>query len=156
MNLEGITRYSIKNNAKIDNNRIQQGDVLLSVRGVNRKAALFNSDRDDVLLSQNFAGIRCSELLDPKFLLLYLESPIAQFYFDKHTAGTTIMTLSMKDLKELPVPLLSLDEQKKVVETFEVEQRKINEEWARLEARQKEIKLEVYEAMGINKAFTLL
>ncbi|WP_426982906.1 N-6 DNA methylase [Bacillus cabrialesii] len=156
VNLEGITRYSIKNNAKIDNNRIQQGDVLLSVRGVNRKAALFNSDRDDVLLSQNFAGIRCSELLDPKFLLLYLESPIAQFYFDKHTAGTTIMTLSMKDLKELPVPLLSLDEQKKVVETFEVEQRKINEEWARLEARQKEIKLEVYEAMGINKAFTLL
>ncbi|AXC51966.1 N-6 DNA methylase [Bacillus halotolerans] len=151
VNLEGVTRYSIKNNAKIDNNRIQQGDVLLSVRGVNRKAALFISDRDDVLLSQNFAGIRCSELLDPKFLLLYLESPIAQFYFDKHTTGTTIMTLSMKDLKELPVPLLSLDEQKKVVETFEVEQRKINEEWARIEARQKEIKLEVYEAMGINK-----
>ncbi|MEC2113201.1 N-6 DNA methylase [Bacillus stercoris] len=156
VNLEGVTRYSIKNNAKVDNNRIQQGDVLLSVRGVNRKAALFISDRDDVLLSQNFAGIRCSELLDPKFLLLYLESPIAQFYFDKHTTGTTIMTLSMKDLKELPVPFLSLDEQKKVVETFEVEQRKINEEWARIEARQKEMKLEVYEAMGINKAFTLL
>jgi type I restriction enzyme M protein len=156
VNLEGVTRYSIKNNAKIDNNRIQQGDVLLSVRGVNRKAALFTSDRDDVLLSQNFAGIRCSELLDPKFLLLYLESPIGQFYFDKHTTGTTIMTLSMKDLKELPVPLLSIDEQKKVVETFEVEQRKINEELARLEAREKELKLEVYKAMGINKAFTLL
>ncbi|WP_268291454.1 N-6 DNA methylase [Bacillus inaquosorum] len=156
VNLEGVTRYSIKNNAKVDNNRIQQGDVLLSVRGVNRKAALFNSDRDDVLLSQNFAGIRCSELLDAKFLLLYLESPIAQFYLDKHTAGTTIMTLSMKDLKELPVPLLSLDEQNKVVETFEIEQCKINEELARLEARQKELKLEVYEAMGINKTFTLL
>ncbi|WP_342499385.1 N-6 DNA methylase [Bacillus sp. FSL W7-1034] len=156
VNLEGVTRYSIKNNAKINNNRIQQGDVLLSIRGVNRKAALFTSDCDDVLLSQNFAGIRCSELLDPKFLLLYLESPIVQFYFDKHTAGTTIMNLSMKGLKELPVPLLSIDEQKKVVEIFEVEQGKINEELVRLKARQKELKLEVYEAMGINKAFTLL
>lgn len=154
--LEGVTRYSIKNNAKIENNRIQQGDVLLSVRGVNRKAALFMSDRDDVLLSQNFAGIRCGELLDPEFLLLYFESPIAQFYFDKHTTGTTITTLSMKDLKELPVPLLSLDEQRKIVETLGAEQGKIKEELERLEARQKALKLEAFEAMGINKTFTIL
>ncbi|MBT2716974.1 type I restriction-modification system subunit M/S [Bacillus sp. ISL-57] len=156
VNLEGVTRYSIKNNAKINNNLIQQGDVLLSVRGVNRKAALFMSDCDDVLLSQNFAGIRCGELLDPQFLLLYFESPIAQFYFDKHTTGTTITTLSMKDLKELPIPLLSLDEQRKIVGNFGAEQRKIDEELARLEARQKALKLEAFEAMGINKTFTIL
>ncbi|MBO9131244.1 type I restriction-modification system subunit M/S [Bacillus sp. 165] len=156
VNLESVTRYSITNKAKVDNNLIQQGDVLLSIRGVNRKAALFTSERDDVLSSQNFAGIRCGELLDPKFLLLYFESPIAQFYFDKHTTGSTIMTLSMKDLKDLPVPLISLDEQCKIVEAYDAEKRKINDELARLEERQKELKLEVYEAMGINKAFTLL
>lgn len=156
VNLEGVTRYSITNNAKIDNNRIQQGDVLLSVRGVNRKAALFTSNRNDVLLSQNFAGIRCGESLEPKFLLLYFESPIAQFYFDKHTTGTTIMTLSMKDLRDLPVPLLSLDEQREIVKTFDAKQCEINEQFARLEAQQKKLKLEVYEAMGINNAFTVL
>jgi type I restriction enzyme M protein len=59
------------------------------------------------MLSQNFAGIRCGELIDPKFLLLYFESPVTQFYFNKHTPRTTIMTLSMNNLKVLPVPLLS-------------------------------------------------
>lgn len=156
VNLDCLTRYSIKNNAKIDNNRIKQGDVLLSVRGVNRKAALFTSNRDDILLSQNFAGIRCGKLLDPEFLLLYLESPVAQFYFDTHTTGTTIMTLSIKSLKNLPLPLLSLEEQRKVVESYKAEQSIINEELARLEARQKDLKFEVYKAMGINKAFTVL
>ncbi|RST61217.1 hypothetical protein D5F11_004005 [Siminovitchia terrae] len=128
----------------------------MSVRGVKRKAALFTSDRNNVLLSQNFAGIRCNELLDPEFLLLYLESPVAQFYFDTHTTGTTIMTLSMKSLKDLPLPLLSLEEQRKVVETYKTEQNKINEELKRLETRQKDLKFEVYKAMGINKAFTIL
>jgi len=156
INFEGLTRYSIKNNAKIDNNRIRQGDILLSIRGVNRKATIFMRDRDDILLSQNFAGIRCGELLDPEFLLLYFESPIAQFYFENHTTGTTILTLSIKDLKEMPVPLLSLEEQRKIVETLVAEQCKIKEEIVRLEARQKELKLEAFEAMGINKAFTIL
>lgn len=156
INLEGITRYSIKNNAKIENNRIRKGDVLLSIRGVSRKVALFESDRDDVLLSQNFAGIRCLNLIDPEFLLLYLESPIAQFYFNKHTAGTTITTLSIKDLKELPVPILPLDEQRRIVETLGDEQGEIKKEIERLEARQKESKLKAFEAMGINKTYTIL
>jgi type I restriction enzyme M protein len=153
--LNALTRYSITNKAKVDNNRIQQGDVLMSVRGVNRKVAVFTSDREEVLLSQNFAGIRCHKSLNPRFLQLYLESPIAQFYFDKHTSGTTIMNLSTKDLKELPVPILSLEEQMQIVETFEAEQRRITKELARLTARQKELKLEVYAAMGIDKTFTI-
>ncbi|MFF2795334.1 N-6 DNA methylase [Lysinibacillus xylanilyticus] len=155
VHLDKLTRYSIMNNAKIDNNRIQQGDVLLSVRGINRKVALFTSDREDVLMSQNFAGMRCGQSLHSRFLQLYLESPIAQFYFDKHTSGTTVMTLSMKDLKDLPVPVLPLEDQLKIVDAFEAEQRKITEELALLTKRQKELKLEVYAAMGIDKALII-
>lgn len=156
LNVDELTRYSITNNAKIEANRIQQGDVLLSVRGVNRKVALFTSNRDDVLLSQNFAGIRCGELVDPEFLMIYFESPVAQYYFEKHTVGTTIATLAVKDLGQLPVPLLPLNEQRKLVETYKAEQQAIKEQLEQLQARQTQLKLQAYETMGIDKAFTIL
>lgn len=156
LNVDQLTRYSITNNAKIEANRIQQGDILLSVRGVNRKAALFTSNRDDVLLSQNFAGIRCGELVDPEFLMIYFESPVAQYYFEKHTVGTTIATLAVKDLGQLPVPLLPLNEQRKLVETHKAEQQAIKEQLEQLQARQTQLKLQAYETMGIDKAFTIL
>ncbi|KTR25781.1 hypothetical protein RSA11_13640 [Exiguobacterium indicum] len=150
-----LTRYKITNNAKIERNRIQKGDVLLSIKGVNRKTAYFNSERDDVLLSQNFVGIRCDELLNPKFLQLYMESPVAQFYFDQHITGTTIMNLSVKDVKELPIPILSMEEQLKIVETYEKEQEMIKQQLAKLEKRQLELKIEAFKAMGIDSAFSI-
>lgn len=150
-----ITRYSITNNAKVDNYRIQKGDVLLSIRGVNRKVALFNSDNEDILMSQNFSGMRCNELLDPRFLQLYLESPVAQYFLDSYTTGSTIMNVSLKDLKNLPIPVISLDEQKRIVTAFDEEQQMLNEEIKRLEVRKKELKLEAYAAIGIDKAFTI-
>lgn len=150
-----ITRYSITNNAKVDNYRIQKGDVLLSIRGVNRKVAVFNRDTKDILMSQNFSGMRCNESLNPSFLQLYLESPVAQYYLDSYTTGTTIMNVSLKDLKNLPIPVMSLEEQEKIITVFDEEQKKLTEELKRIEARQKELKLEVYAAIGIDKAFTI-
>lgn len=52
-----LSKYNIKNNAKVLNNRIQNNDVLLSIRGTNRKVAIFQLDREDILMSQNFVGI---------------------------------------------------------------------------------------------------
>lgn len=150
-----ITRYSITNNAKVDNYRIQKGDVLLSIRGVNRKVAVFNRDTKDILMSQNFSGMRCNESLNPRFLQLYLESPVAQYYLDSYTTGTTIMNVSLKDLKNLPIPVMSLEEQEKIITVFDEEQKKLTEELKRIEARQKELKLEAYAAIGIDKAFTI-
>lgn len=150
-----ITRYLITNNAKVDNYRIQKGDVLLSIRGVNRKVAVFNRDKKDILMSQNFSGMRCNESLNPRFLQLYLESPVAQYYLDSYTTGTTIMNVSLKDLKNLPIPVMSLEEQEKIITVFDEEQKKLTEELKRIEARQKELKLEAYAAIGIDKAFTI-
>ncbi|MCS6596039.1 restriction endonuclease subunit S domain-containing protein [Bacillus cereus] len=63
-----LSKYTIQNNAKIDNNRILNNDVLLSIRGANRKIAIFQSDREDVLMSQKFVAIRYSNSLLPAFL----------------------------------------------------------------------------------------
>lgn len=54
-------------------------------------------------------------MLLPAFLKLYLESPIAQFYFANQMAGSTVPNLPIKDVNNLPVPILSIEEQEEIV-----------------------------------------
>ncbi|MDM5461157.1 N-6 DNA methylase [Bacillus cereus] len=154
--LDKLNKYNIRNNAKIDNNRILNDDVLLSIRGTNRKVAIFESNRNDVLMSQNFVGIRCSNSLLSTFLKLYLESPIAQFYFANHMAGSTVPNLPIKDINNLPVPVLSIKEQEEIVRKYEEESIDITKRIEELERRQKQLKLEAFEKMGLQDTFEIL
>ncbi|WP_377866671.1 N-6 DNA methylase [Bacillus sp. R86525] len=151
-----LNKYNIRNNAKIDNNRIVNDDVLLSIRGVNRKVAIFKSNRADVLMSQNFVGIRCSNSLLPMFLKLYLESPIVQFYFVKHMVGSTVPNLPIKDINNLLVPVLSIEEQEEIVRKYEEETINITKKIEELEKRQKQLKLEAFQKMGLQDTFEIL
>lgn len=151
-----LNKYNIQNNAKINNNRILNNDVLLSIRGMNRKVAIFQSNREDVLMSQNFVGIRCSNSLLPAFLKLYLESPIAQFYFTNHMAGSTVPNLPIKDVNNLPVPVLSIEEQEEIIRTYEDEAINIAKKIEELERHQKQLKFEAFEKMGLQDTFEIL
>lgn len=156
VNVDGLVRYAIKTNVKVENHRIQRGDLLLSIRGANRKSAIFTNEREDVLLSANFAGIRCNASMDPEFLQLYFESPVAQSYFEQNTEGSTVLTLSIKALKDMPIPALSLEEQREIVAKYQLERQQIQAQLKKLEQQLNEIKLNAYKAMGIDKAFTIL
>lgn len=156
VNLEGLSRYTIKKNVKVDNHRVRKGDLLLSIRGANRKSAVFTDEREDVLLSANFAGIRCNPLMDSNFLQLYFESPVAQVYFEKYTEGSTVLTLSTKALKDMPVPDLPIETQRQIVDKYRTLQVQLQAEIEKLESQLQEAKLQVYKTMGIDKAFTIL
>lgn len=71
ISIDNLTRYSIENITKIESSHIQKGELLISSRGTNRKTTLFNLDRTDILMSQNFAVIRCNKMMNLKFLQLY-------------------------------------------------------------------------------------
>lgn len=150
-----LSRYTIKNNAKVDNNRILNNDILLSIRGTNRKVAIFQSDRQDILMSQNFVGIRCSESLLPAFLKLYLESPIVQFYFSKNMAGSTVPNLPIKEINNLPIPQLPLGRQEEIVKLYEGEVANIENQLKELRLRKKQLKIEVFGQMGLKDTFKI-
>ncbi|MDA1930471.1 N-6 DNA methylase [Bacillus cereus group sp. BcHK130] len=152
---EELTKYTIKNNAKIENNRIQKNDLLLSIRGAKRKTAIFKSDAQDVLISQNFVGVRCGENLDADFLQLYLESPIVEFYFTKHMAGSTIPNLPIKEIKELPIPVMPVEKQREIVAAYKGEALDIAKQLEELHLRQKQLKIEVFEKMGLKDTFKI-
>ena len=146
-----LTRYKVPTRSKAANSLLQTGDIVISIRGANRKVAVFESDAEDIVISQNFLGLRCNESVDPYFLKLYLESPIAQFYFDAQSLGSTVVTLPRKAILDLDVPNLPLEVQQEVGQNYKDENVAINAELKRLEARKKELKLEAFERMCINR-----
>lgn len=154
INLSNLTRYELGGRVKIDNYRLQRGDIVLSIRG-QLKLALFDSEKNDVLLSQNFVGIRCNHQYNPQFVKLYLESPTMQFIMHNQLTGSTVLNLATKDIEELKIPVLAIEEQCKIVQQYNEQQQVLQEELQKIREQIINSKLEAFNMMGIGKTFSL-
>ncbi len=154
INLSTLTRYELGGRVKVDNYRLQRGDIVLSIRG-QLKLALFDSEKNDVLLSQNFVGIRCNNHYDPQFVKLYLESPTMQFIMHNQLTGSTVLNLATKDIEELKIPVLAIEEQRKIVQRYNDQQQVLQEELQKIREQIINTKLEAFNMMGIGKTFSL-
>jgi len=88
------------------------GDVLLNIVGASiGRAAIF--DRD-VLANTNQAVclIRTTDELDNGFLCNYLNSEEARTYYSRNQVDVARANLSLKDVRELPVPFAPIEEQR--------------------------------------------
>ncbi|QUW23066.1 N-6 DNA methylase [Sporosarcina sp. Marseille-Q4063] len=153
--MENISRYHIENNAKINFYELQEDDVILSIRGNSLKAAVVPADDEDLLLSQNFMGIRCNNRLNPDFLKVYLESPLGQYLLTNKMSGTAIPTLSRKDIETLEIPLPPIEEQQQMMEQYIAKEVQVEKEIERLKAELMEMKIQTYTQMGIKDVFSL-
>ncbi|MEK4905725.1 N-6 DNA methylase [Niallia sp. FSL M8-0099] len=149
-----LTRYDLGGRVKIESYRLQHGDIVLSIRG-QLKVAIFESKREDVLLSQNFIGIRCNKDIDPAFLKLYLESPTMQFIMHNKLTGSTVLNLPPKDIEEFRIPVLPLEQQQQIVAIYQKEQDELKAELEKIQSDLKKSKLKVFKQMGIEQTFNL-
>lgn len=150
-----ISRYHIKNNAKVDMYKLQKDDVILSIRGSTLKTAIVPINAEDLLLSQNFIGIRCSKNLDPNFLKVYLESPLGQYLLSNKMSGTAIPTLSRKDVETLEIPLPPIETQMNIMKFYLDKEAHVEKEMNRLNKEMMDLKSQTYSKMGIKEVFTL-
>lgn len=155
LKMETISRYDIENNARINMYELQEDDVIISIRGNSLKTAVVPADDEDLLLSQNFIGIRCKNRLNPDFLKVYLESPLGQYLLTNKMAGTAIPTLSRKDIETLEIPLPPIEEQKQMMEQYNSKEMHVEEEIERLKTELMEMKLQTYTQMGIRDVFSI-
>src|SRR5699024_5061304 len=143
------------NNARINMYELQEDDVIISIRGNSLKTAVVPANDENLLLSQNFIGIRCKNRLNPEFLKVYLESPLGQYLLTNKMAGTAIPTLSRKDIETLEVPLPPVEEQKQMMEQYNSKEMHVEEEIERLKTELMEMKLQTYTQMGIRDVFSI-
>lgn len=91
---------------------LKNGDVLLNIVGASiGRAAIY--DRDDLAnTNQAVCLIRVTDELDNGFLCNYLNSEEAKTYYSRNQVDVARANLSLKDVRELPVPYVPVKEQR--------------------------------------------
>lgn len=104
-----------KINQDYADSRIQQvGDILLTSRGSFR-ASVCKSNRPTIASSSLFVIRPISKDFLPEYIAIYLNSETAQYYLNQNAKGATIQSVSIDDLKNLPVPCISLESQRIII-----------------------------------------
>jgi restriction endonuclease S subunit len=115
---------------------LKNGDVLLNIVGASiGRAAIY--DRD-VLANTNQAVclIRTTDELDNGFLCNYLNSEEAKTYYSRNQVDVARANLSLKDVRELPVPYVPVKEQRAFSLKIDQDLASANEMEATLDAEQ--------------------
>ncbi|WP_102313336.1 N-6 DNA methylase [Vibrio cyclitrophicus] len=106
-------KVASKEVVKVEKQKIQAGDVLVSCRGaVGRVALIDSSIEDNVIASQAFAILRLKphgNNLSSVALYQYLTSEFGQQQLSSLVTGTTAQMLSAKDLSNMEVPIFSAE-----------------------------------------------
>ena len=156
LDIDSLKKYTLKNNARTEAYKVKAGDILISNRGVNIKVSTVPEHEGEILLSQNFIGVRLKTDDNAEYIKYFLESPLGQFLLSDIQAGTNIPTINQKDLRNVPVVLTEIEKQNEIVENYKTVQKELEEQKKEIENKTKEIELELYNDMGIMSTFDIL
>lgn len=118
LNTKTNIRYLSEENYKKINNRtkVSLGDVLLSIVGTIGRSCIYDIDAN-ITFQRSVAIITTN--INNKYLKYYLDCPYAQRYMSNGSAGAVQKGFYLRQLAEMPVPLPSVEEQKKIVDKIE-------------------------------------
>ncbi|MFP4237383.1 MAG: N-6 DNA methylase [Desulfonatronovibrio sp.] len=99
--------------------KLKSGDLLVSKSGTIGKAGLVRNGAVGAIASSGLLTIRPEQdLVDPHFLLAYLDSNECKKWLDAHARGTTIRHLSRSTVEELPIPVPPIQIQQSVARRY--------------------------------------
>jgi len=92
----------------------KRGDILLAKNGTTGVGAMVDRDVEfDIYVS--LALLRPLEMIYPRYLLHFVNSPIAREQFNKRLKGVGVPNLHLKEIREVQISYPSFSEQKRIV-----------------------------------------
>jgi type I restriction enzyme S subunit len=90
---------------------LKKGDVLLTSEAPLGEVAMVPSD-DDLVLSQRLFALRTkSSVLDPKYLMYFLQTEAGQNELRSRSSGSTVVGIKQAELVNIPVPCPPIGQQ---------------------------------------------
>jgi type I restriction enzyme M protein len=154
LNIDSVKQYRLKE-SKTDANkllkyRVAAGDILISCKGHAIKTCLVPELPGEYLLSLNFAAIRINhEEFHSGFIKYYLDSPVGQYLIESRQMGSSIITLNIKDLEQIPIPLPPLERQMEYHDFLYSGSERIYKSMQLLEKQLADLKWAFYEKLGL-------
>lgn len=93
---------------------LQEGDLVFTVRGVIGKVGLFKGVSEFANINANVMKIRLKEEVNIFFYWNYLNSKIGQIFIRNLESGQVQKTITVPDIKKIPIPLPPLPKQEKI------------------------------------------
>jgi len=117
---------------------IQRGNILLSSTGTIGKLAVYRHD-EPAICSNSLFILRPKENLDPDYLLNLIENRFVQIQITLISKGDIIKHISKKDLEDIEIPIIPLDNQKQKI----LEAERIRKELEILEQEKRKLELKL-------------
>lgn len=96
---------------------LRQNDIIFKAKSKYRVATVFNESPVNTIVSAHYFILSLkSNIVSSEFLAWYLNSDMAQGYFDKNARGTRIPIINKVSLGNLKVSIPSREIQQKIVE----------------------------------------
>ena len=157
INYHELSYFNMNTNADINRYLIRKNDIIMAIRGNVSKIKWVDEAVYNVAINSNLVRLRLKDKkYDPLWLRLYLNSPLVQILLGKSSVGSTITQVPIKDLEKLPVPVISLEEQRKDAMDFMEKNKQIDDTIRKLEAERHELRKKLYDEMNITKTIELL
>jgi type I restriction enzyme, S subunit len=119
----------------------QKGDVLLVKDGVNTGDAALNTLDEEFSLLSSVCVLRPDGLvIEGAFLRYYLQSPLGYRSLTGQMSGTAIKRIVLHRIRDLPVPIAPLPEQRRIVAEIETQFSRLDAAVAALERAQDKLK----------------
>ena len=155
LDIDTLPTYSIENNARVEAYKVEAGDIIISNKGAT-KVCIIPEHEGDVLISQNFVGIRVKSNYNAEFIKAYLESPIGEYLIDCRKTGSAVSMINLKDLKEIPIVEMSLEAQNKIINEYIEKEKRLKKEMEELQYRLENLKFDLYDKMTIKDTFNII
>lgn len=111
-----IDYYNLEsfNSDRVDDKYIlKMGDILIKTKSGENTAAIIEEDFENMVATSHFTIIRIGdkEVLDPYYLLTYINSFKAQEYFKRNARGTVQPMISKGIIDELDIKMIDIESQ---------------------------------------------
>ena len=104
---------------KLKRSQLKEGDILFSIAGVIGRVAMVTKEMIPANTNQAFAIIRINNgSVYLPYIKLILASPIVRDQFERKKQGVAQLNISLKDIKEIEIPLPNKKQQIEMVDLF--------------------------------------
>jgi type I restriction enzyme, S subunit len=124
--LNDIQYVRVPLGAEGERTRIQEGDVLISITADLGSVAAASPVIKDAYVSQHVALVRLNDGVEARWLAYSVMGDLAKSHFKMASYGGTKIQLSLEDVRETPVIVPSLEEQKVIAAYLDLETAKLD------------------------------
>jgi restriction endonuclease S subunit len=119
-----ISTFVDEDDASIRKQLLRKGDVLMPARGIKNNAYVFREEFRAVASTLFFIiRINDTEKMLSEFLCIYLNHPKTQAKIKAMVSSSvTVPTINKKDFLALPVPIVSIQKQKNIIQLHQLQE----------------------------------